>query len=781
MSGTEIIRGNIGAAGCSRRRAAVWALPIAGAVFAAYSNVFRAPFLRDDIPSIVNNPTIRRPWRPDEVLTPPSGTTVEGRPILNASLALCYAIGGLDVLPYRIFNVSVHALAAVVLFGLSRRTLETDRLRPTFGADSIPISAAAAALWALHPLHTSCVTYIIQRAESLAGLFYLTAIYCVARAAAGPPGREERIACSAPSYRNGRDADTGGEDASATGRGVGNGSGAGSAEPSGAETRRGASRLWGAAAVASCWLGAGTKEIAATVPLMALLYDMVFFSGSFGAALRRRPAMYAGLAASWALIAFELAMNGFHSSTIGPAYGIVSLPEHLMTQSRAIAWYLRLAVWPSPLVFDYGPWGAGAPAVLTFAEWFPWGASLLVLSAATVWALRTAPAAGFAGVWFFATLSPSSLLPIPTEVMAEYRTYLPLSALCVLAAAGIWRAAARVDRLAAQRLRITARRSGPPDSISFAGSVSLPGAEPAGPPATVSMVRSAPDGLSARPSATEQPPTPACAGSGHREAAAFAAWSMLAAAVAALGSATYARNADYESALAIWGDTARKRPMNPRAHTDLGVALAAAGRFAEAEAAHRQAIRLKPDMEEAWNNLGNALAAMGRREEAAECYMRIINDNPRNVAALANMGSALMELGRAAEAEQTYRRALNINPNHVPSLSGLATLMAMSGRAAEAAELYESIMRICPEDIAARVNTAIALVGSGRPAEALPHCAEAKRLDPRLPEAHFAEGIALEALGRRAEAAGRYREALNINPAFAAARERLARIEQPAR
>ena len=44
------------------------------------------------------------------------------------------------------------------------------------------IAAAIALLWALHPLQTAAVTYVVQRAESMMGLFYLLTLYCFVRA-----------------------------------------------------------------------------------------------------------------------------------------------------------------------------------------------------------------------------------------------------------------------------------------------------------------------------------------------------------------------------------------------------------------------------------------------------------------------------------------------------------------------------------------------------------------------------------------------------------------------
>src|SRR3954471_1012156 len=101
------------------------------AVFAAYSNALQGPFGFDDINSIPGNPTIRH-LGSAEVLAPPAGLTVSGRPLLNLSLALNYAIGGEDVRGYHVVNILIHALAALTLFGLVRRTLAAPRLRGRF-------------------------------------------------------------------------------------------------------------------------------------------------------------------------------------------------------------------------------------------------------------------------------------------------------------------------------------------------------------------------------------------------------------------------------------------------------------------------------------------------------------------------------------------------------------------------------------------------------------------------------------------------------------------------
>lgn len=157
----------------------------------AYWGSYAGPFIFDDPPSIAKNPTIRQLWPIANVLSPPSGgQTVAGRPSLNFSLAVNYAVGGESVRGYHALNVAIHILAGLALFGIVRRTLRGIRSgglpldpagRPGWSAeaaakaDGLPsgpglgpqtptlIAFVIALLWVVHPLQTESVTYIIQR------------------------------------------------------------------------------------------------------------------------------------------------------------------------------------------------------------------------------------------------------------------------------------------------------------------------------------------------------------------------------------------------------------------------------------------------------------------------------------------------------------------------------------------------------------------------------------------------------------------------------------------
>jgi protein O-mannosyl-transferase len=339
----------------------------------AYSNSFTGPFIYDDTAAISRNPQIRSliPYR----FLSDGPTAIAGRPVVIFSFALNYAISRLHVEPYHVTNLLIHLLTALLLYAIVRRTL----LRIDCQAHSATwLSAIVAAIWVTHPLDTQSVTYIVQRSESLASLFLLATIYCVIRAA-------------------------------------------------------GSGRWWGGAAILSCALGMGSKEIVVMAPILAILYDRTFLAGTFKSALQLRWKMYVGMAVTWILILLSL-HTGRREIMVGYHLGISTL-DYARTELNVIAHYLRLAFWPSDLVLDYYDWPiAWRWSDVSIEGWF-----VLVLAIATLIAIWIKPRLGFLGACFFLILAPtSSILPIKQEAAAEQRMYLPLAAIVVLVVVGGW-------------------------------------------------------------------------------------------------------------------------------------------------------------------------------------------------------------------------------------------------------------------------------------------------------------------------------------------------------
>ena len=89
-----------------RWQIAVSAVALTLAALAAYSNTLRAPFVYDDKPSILENSTLHQLGT---ALSPPGGgITVDGRPLLNLTFAVNYALGGLNPWGYHALNLLVH-------------------------------------------------------------------------------------------------------------------------------------------------------------------------------------------------------------------------------------------------------------------------------------------------------------------------------------------------------------------------------------------------------------------------------------------------------------------------------------------------------------------------------------------------------------------------------------------------------------------------------------------------------------------------------------------------
>ena len=369
------------------------------AAIVAYSNSFTGTFVFDDEPAIVENVHIRQLASPLHAMSAPAGTTVSGRPVAALTLAINYALAPKDardtlreplsqssfadvdryrrnVWGYHALNLLVHIAAALTLFGIVRRTLLSEALRDRYGSLSTGFALAISLLWVVHPLTTASVTYLIQRVESLMGLFYLLTLYCAIRAWDRNP-------------------------------------------------------MWAGASVLACALGMATKESMVSAPLVVILWDRLFAPSSALRPSRNRWALYCALAASWIVLALLVA-GGHRPYAAGFHFEDWPWWRYLITQAGVILHYLRLAFVPSPLVLDY-EWqpatvaGAFVPVIVVMA-----------LVAIAIWAgLRRHPLACPAAVFFLVLAPTSSILPIVTEVAAEHRMYLPLACVIALTVFGV--------------------------------------------------------------------------------------------------------------------------------------------------------------------------------------------------------------------------------------------------------------------------------------------------------------------------------------------------------
>lgn len=624
------------------------------AILAVYWPGLGGPFVFDDVGAIVNNPTLRQ-WDSPAVLSPPPGLTVSGRPLLNASFAANWAISGASARGYRATNVCLHALAALAWFGLLRRTLKTPRLKARFGPRATTIAVGAALLWALHPLQTASVTYVVQRAESLMGLFYLLTLYAFVRGTECPPSDDAQAEIAQEEKK--------------------------SCPRSGDTRTRGRRAAWLVGSVAACALGMATKEVMVTAPGLVLLYDRTFVAGSFAAAWRRRWRFYAALAATWLVLIACVARAGDRAGTAGFSAGVSSW-DYALLQSRALAHYVKLAVWPHPLVFDYGPYAGHMTQGTTL-----FAALIVAALGATIVLLRRRPVAGFVGAAFFLILAPtSSFLPIATEPVAEQRMYLPLACVAALIACGVDRMTGRAPLLAcatgaaalgvatfhrnevyrSERALWSDTAAKAPENPRAQSSLAwalLAENDRAGAEARFRAALAAgPDYVDAhRGLGRIMEETGRAAEAAEEYRAVLRAKPDDFVAHSALGMLAFDAGRLAES-IAQFEAAVRAEPAAAAAHNNLACAYYESENFPAARAHAETAVRLDPHSAEAHYNLGNALVRLNAPDAAREAYQRALALNPDYAEAHAHLGVVLQNLGATAAAIAEYREALRLRP-----------------------------------------------------------------------------------------------------------------------
>ena len=368
-----------------------WSLWIVALGTLAYLPSLDGVFVFDDLPWIVDNDDLQHLWPPWAAAR---GTA---RPLLFFTLAINFAISGLAPWSYHVVNVAIHLATALLLYGSLRRTLQIEgiakylprvrtqeprvrtqdqRVRPQdLRVGPRDLAGGTALLWVVHPLTTQAVTYVIQRGESLASLLYVLCFYALLRS----------VTITDDGLR-----------------------------------RQGA---WWALIVLSWWAAMVTKQIAITLPVVLLLFDMLILTGGLRATWRQRRVLYLALGAPVVAGLSGLVLTdpaSLAAQIRGDAEGFGRL-DYLISQPGVILHYLQLVIWPRPLMIDHGWPVSDGPQ---------WALLLLIflMLAGVGYGLVRRRRLMFVVVWFAGILAPTSSLVPLRDLLVEHRMYLPLVA-----------------------------------------------------------------------------------------------------------------------------------------------------------------------------------------------------------------------------------------------------------------------------------------------------------------------------------------------------------------
>ncbi len=349
-------------------------LILAGLVFLIYSSNLKGTFIFDDSRIENNAPLHITQLSLKNLATAGFESSPNTRPVAYITFALNYYFHGFHTTGYHLVNICIHILAAIFLFLLIKATLNLPPVSPKYGKYTwLPF--AVALVWAVHPLQTQSVTYIIQRMNSLAAMFYILALYL---------------------YVRGRLSGTGG-----------------------------LKWLFFLCSFVAGVLSLGSKETAATLPFFIFLYEWYFLQDLDSAWLKKQviPAAIIILLLGF-LVLFYLGTDPIAYVQSSYSARNFSLPERLLTEFRVVFFYISLLLFPHPdrlnLDHHFMPSVSIVSPITTLLS----VAALLALLGLAVGTAKKNRLFSFCILWFLGNLFIESSV-IGLEIIFEHRNYLP--------------------------------------------------------------------------------------------------------------------------------------------------------------------------------------------------------------------------------------------------------------------------------------------------------------------------------------------------------------------
>lgn len=348
-------------------------------ILLAYSNTFTAVWHLDDGPNILANTKIHMQDMDAASLSQAFWANAQdperlARPISYLSFAFNWYLGADHVLGYHVVNILLHWANAVLLYAIILRLLPFALPESPKNKAWLLLAAFAVLLWALNPIQTQTVTYIVQRMAVLATFFYLAALffYLLARQAKKKSGQ-----------------------------------------------------YGGFFLTILCFiLAVGSKENAITLPIAILLIEWIFFR-SLGRIGKKHIAV-AAIFFVFSTIAALILTKGdpLAAITLGYEGRNFTLVERVLTEGRIVLWYLSLLFFPAPWRLSLEHDVSLSTSLLQPPSTLLALIFLFSLLCWSIWQHKKHPLASFAILFFLLNhLVESTIFPL--ELIFEHRNYLP--------------------------------------------------------------------------------------------------------------------------------------------------------------------------------------------------------------------------------------------------------------------------------------------------------------------------------------------------------------------
>ena len=581
-----------------------------------YSNTLNVPFYLDDEYNIQNPALLMDSFSADNLLEAGLKGTLKSRPISNISFAVNYLFDGFNVAGYHIFNIIIHISGTIFLFWLLQITLALPGNRDKYC--KFPLLAFYTALiWLVHPLATQSVTYIVQRMNSMAAMFFVLSLLFYVK------GRLIQIEGSK-------------------------------------EQKNISHRLWFSGSIISGFFAIGSKEIAATLPLIILLYEWFFFQDLRLSWLKKKIYWISSTLIVLGTLAFFYT-KGHPIQRIFNGCGGRDFTtwERVLTQFRVVVHYMGLILYPNPsrLTFDYN-----LPFSTSLLEPVTTLISLGVLIGLVILAIflaRRERLLSFCIIWFLINLVIESSV-ICLELVFEHRTYLPSMFFILFFTALFF-------RIAKNNILI---------SIILISTITLFGFW------TYERNKVWQDPVTFWLDSVQKSPGKARP---HNN----------------LGK-RYGETGHFQDAIREFQTAIKSEPDYSEAYYNLGVIYLKQGSYEEAIQQFNTDIQFRPGHALAYSNIGVIYSRQGKIEEATIAYKTAINLSPNSVEALANLGILYAKQGIFDEAIDLLRRALKLKPYSAELHYNLGNVYMNQGSYEEAVRELQISLTLKPDYVKAK-------------------------------------------------------------------------------
>jgi tetratricopeptide (TPR) repeat protein len=354
-------------------------------IFIIYGNTFHATWHLDDPPAIIKNLRLHiedlypRSLVKTFFANPDQSPDQKRiyRPLSCLTFAINWYFGKENVIGYHMVNITIHLLTAFFLYLAVFNILKTPIVGDKYRGSEYFIALLSAVLWAVNPIQTQAVTYIVQRMASMAAMFYILSLLFYLK------GRNSNSLMSRVFFFLG--------------------------------------------CFLSYLLGMASKENAMILPMALLLLETTFFQ-DLGWAKTRRTLLWVVVGLGLLIIVFgsvfflrsnpiSLILNGYENRFFSPL-------QRMMTETRILLFYLSQIFYPVPTRLSIEHDLLISTSLLNPWTTLPSIGLVLGLIIFGLCRMRKLPILSFAVLFYFLNHSIESTF-LNLELIFEHRNYLP--------------------------------------------------------------------------------------------------------------------------------------------------------------------------------------------------------------------------------------------------------------------------------------------------------------------------------------------------------------------